>query len=552
MTTGLAKEKRERLMYRVVKRFDRRFFLYLAVFASLLVAVDVSTTKLVGGMEQATFDWLMKHRIHYAAPDRDIVIVDIDDASIKELSLRYGRWPWPREVIGGLLEKLAVAKPRAIVFDIAFSEPDKLNPVSDQHFLEQLRKSGNVFFPMVLLDETGVSSIPLRSLASAKRLSATALDSEKTSVLLPFFHDELKPTQIGTNNITPDKDGIIRRFAPQRETNGWGIPSIALQVARSLNFPPLQNPNFLVNWRGPPYSYSSASFSHILSSPIEGPDSHLKEDFGGKIVIIGSTAASLFDIKASPMARIHPGVEMLATVVDNIKNNDPLHELPSSVYAFAAIAFIFVLAFTLYSERSAMVTDWLFILLQFVAIGVCYLLLNLGNTYLDMTVPIAFSVGFFTVARIYGYYLSEYRAMQISPDIKLQYGSRYRLSVMAIRFASGNTVSRKKIEQLLRKTLASSELKANVEMHPFGSSRLLENLVPNLFLISWITIEDVTTDAKIEMETYRITGFLRNTYDEKHFTTSTESGTLIVDEQANVIQGQDIAMAAINSITSPR
>lgn len=549
---GLSTETRVRLMYRIVKRFDRRFFLYLAVFASLLVAVDVRKTKLVGGMEQATYDWLMKHRIRYALPDRDIVIVDIDDASIKELSLRYGRWPWPREVIGGLLEKLAVAKPRAIVFDIAFSEPDKLNPDSDQHFLEQLRKSGNVFFPMVMLDETGVSSIPLRSLSSAKRLSATALDSEKISVLLPFFHDELAPTHIGTNNIIPEKDGIIRRFAPQLEKNGWEIPSIALQVGRSLNFPPLQNSNFLVNWRGPPYSYASASFSHILSSPIEGRDSHLKDDFGGKIVIIGSTAASLFDIKASPMARIHPGVEMLATVIDNIKNNDPLHELPSSIYGFAAIAFIFLLAFTLYAERSAMVTDWLFILLQFVAIGICYLLLNLGNTYLDMTVPIAFSVGFFTVARIYGHYLAEYRAMQISPDLKLQAGSHYRLSVMAIRFSSGNTVSRKKIEQLLRKTLSSSKLKANIEMHPFESSRLLANLVPNLFLISWIAVDDIATDAKIETETNRIAGFLRNTYDERDFTTSTESGTLMVDDQANVMKGQEIAMTAINSITSPR
>ena len=70
------------------------------------------------------------------APDPDIVLVDIDEKSLAGDGGCAGRWPWPRVVHAELIEGLAAQKPRAIVFDIMFAEPDRFRPQDDAAFAE--------------------------------------------------------------------------------------------------------------------------------------------------------------------------------------------------------------------------------------------------------------------------------------------------------------------------------------------------------------------------------------------------------------------------------
>ena len=68
-------------------------------------------------------------------------------------------------------------------------------------------------------------------------------------------------------------------------------------------------------------------------------------EFAGKIVLVGSTAPGLFDLKATPMTRAHPGVEILATAIDNLRRDDYLHVLDKRLSFGVSLVLIWGLAF---------------------------------------------------------------------------------------------------------------------------------------------------------------------------------------------------------------
>src|SRR5512135_996944 len=108
----------------VARRWRGRFYLYLAAIFSLFAVLDATALHLTAEMRQAAFDAMVRYRIVVPKPDPEIVIVDIDEASLSAMGKEYGRWPWPRQVLGEFLEHLEQQGPKAVVFDILFSDPD--------------------------------------------------------------------------------------------------------------------------------------------------------------------------------------------------------------------------------------------------------------------------------------------------------------------------------------------------------------------------------------------------------------------------------------------
>src|SRR6185503_13446390 len=102
-------------------------------------------------LENRLLDRFVRSQASALPPDPDIVLVDIDENSLVNMK-DAGRFPWPREVYATLIAGLAQQKPRAIVFDIMFSEPDTFRPQSDATFIETASQYDNIFFPMVRLE----------------------------------------------------------------------------------------------------------------------------------------------------------------------------------------------------------------------------------------------------------------------------------------------------------------------------------------------------------------------------------------------------------------
>lgn len=88
---NLSAEKLIQVGYHYVTKSQGRFYLYLAVFCSILVMLDVGTFELIQGMKLKTFDLIIKNRVLFQKADPDIVIVDIDEASLEAMAKEYGR-----------------------------------------------------------------------------------------------------------------------------------------------------------------------------------------------------------------------------------------------------------------------------------------------------------------------------------------------------------------------------------------------------------------------------------------------------------------------------
>jgi len=395
----------DRILAFLVRRLGSRAYYGLAALLSLAVLVDFTFFHQVVLMENRIFDMLVSHRFRHATADPDIVIVDIDEASLNALSKDYGRWPWPRQVLGEWMEGVEQQQPRAIVFDILFSDADVFNPDSEAYFNAAIAATNNTFFPMLRLgvQNDALSQVRPSMLPWLSPMPGAIPQNTPLAVVLPKYRAAIDGARIGTHQVTPDKDSVIRHYPIFLEHAGWKIPSLPQRVAEKLGFPQPdpQQEDFLINWRGKSFSFKYVSFGDVYADFLRKHRQRPHDEFAGKLVILGSTAPSLFDIKASPTEKIFPGVEILATAIDNLKNGDALRELHPGIKLAMALVFIWGMAAALARQIPAARFDRMFAGLQVFFIGVAYLTLNFSDVYIDMSAPVTFGLVYFSIARVY-------------------------------------------------------------------------------------------------------------------------------------------------------
>lgn len=265
-----------------------------------------------------------------SSPDRDIVIVDIDERSLAALSGDVGRWPWPRSVHAELVEGIERQQPRAIVFDILFSDPDRARPEGDAYFASIIEGTANTYFPMLKLEEgKPEDGIPLAKFGQALGAipgSGASPDAQAFLVLpLPAM---LQTGRLGTHNAVADKDGVVRTYPLYIDVGGWRIPSLPAKLADGLGFKRQAGNSIILNWHGQALSYPRVSYFDVYQDLQRREPTRPANEFKDKIVIIGSTANGLHDIRATPVDGFYPGVEILATAIDNLKNDNPLQAAP--------------------------------------------------------------------------------------------------------------------------------------------------------------------------------------------------------------------------------
>jgi len=392
--------------YHFVYRSKGRFYLYLAFLCSILVVLDATSFHLVAGMQHRTFDLMMKNRIVYPKADPDVVIVDIDEGSLEAMAEDYGRWPWPRQIFAEFVENLEEQQPKAIVFDILFSDPDVYNKESDDYFNEVAETTTNTFFPMLRLNPQNdeLSQVTPAMIPGMGSLPGEQQQEKGMAVILPHFPAVVASGRIGTNNIYPDSDGIVRQYAVFRPHYGWRIPSLPARTAEVLGWTKPTEQDVLLNWRGRLGVFETVRFSTVYEDFLSRERQRPQNEFEGKVVIIGSSAPSLFDTKPTPMERVHPGVEVLATAVDNLKNSDWITPLSNPwIYAAVALSLIWLVALAFLTGIKRSLIDGVFAGSQVGLVAVSYASLNLSTYFIDLTAPITAGFVYFSLARVYAY-----------------------------------------------------------------------------------------------------------------------------------------------------
>ena len=253
--------------------------------------------------EAKTYDLRFKDLRGPIQPSPNIGIIAIDDKSIAEL----GRYPWSRDNYARLLDKLAAAKVKAVIFDAFF--PERENVAHDQMFAAATKRAGNVVLALAFdYDKSGQVTTITRSLPEIERGAIG----------------------VGHINQLPDDDGVIRRNPLLIEKDGKQIPSLGLIAAmQALGETKFVAGNFDIalgerhipvdgdyrmwlNYTGGPGVYPRYSFADVMNGRI--PVAELK----GKILFVGATALGIYDMRVTPFHGNTPGVELHATIADNI------------------------------------------------------------------------------------------------------------------------------------------------------------------------------------------------------------------------------------------
>jgi adenylate cyclase len=487
------------------RKLRNNFYLYLAALLTVFVLLDAGVFHVGENMRQKAFDFMVRKRVIVPKPDTEIVIVDINEASLAAMAKEYGRYPWPRQVFGEFLENIEAQKPKAIVFDILFSDADIANPDSDAYFNDTIAATNNTFFPFIRLSETQdkLSAVKPAMIPGVTEIIPEQADKNATiAVILPHFAAAINSGRLGFNNIYPDADGIVREYRLYRGDYGWKVPSLALRVGNILGYSVPDTQNVLLNWRGKPFTYQNVTFSDVLLDMSSKVKKRPQNEFTGKIVIIGSTAPSLFDLKATPIAKIYPGVEILATAIDNVKHGDYLHVWRGALsYVLISLLLIWLTTAAFYKEADRDKLNRIFSSSQIGLLVISYIGINITNTYLDLSGPVIWAVAYFSVAKVYA--LATDLALQrwLAFGVKTGEGGSQAL-IMPILVESEEPLGDALLKKLKRKIELSCRTPNNVDILK-GSQSGIWGLFGDMVIVSWTyaeTQEEYAQQAKLDAD----------------------------------------------------
>jgi adenylate cyclase len=315
-----------------------------------LAALRIADPPLIEELRLRTFDGfqILSPRIKAARP---VAIVDIDERSLAKL----GQWPWPRTRVADLIANLTRLGAVVIAFDVIFSERDRLNPdiaadtfrgldeatasklrslpSNDQVFADTMRRS------RVVLGETGLPHV-LGELDKTLPVTGLAMLGEEPYRFMFDFPGLLRNTPVleaaasgrGLFTVKPERDGIIRRVPMMMKAQGIAMPSLTFEILRvasgsdtilikadragiksvgvqGFEIPTDRNGRLWVHFaRQDPSLYVSAA--DVIDGRVA------PEKIARKLVLVGTSAAGLNDIKTTPVSPAMPGVEIHAQVIE--------------------------------------------------------------------------------------------------------------------------------------------------------------------------------------------------------------------------------------------
>jgi adenylate cyclase len=365
-------------LYRFALRFASARLLCLVLLFALLF-MRVSDPRPLEELRLRTFDLfqVIKPR---EATQRPVVIVDIDEPSLQKL----GQWPWPRTRVAELITKLTKLGAAAIGFDVVFAEADRMSPAlaadafheldeetrnklrampsNDQVMADAMRQS------RVVLGESGLPEVKPQAVGQPPTIGIATLGGDPTPYLFDFPGllrnvpvIENAATGRGLFSIRTERDGIVRRIPMVMRAQGSIMPSLTFEMLRvatnsstiliRTNEAGVQSvalPGFVIPtdrnaqlW----VQFAPGDRDRYVSA-IDVLEGRVPADrVSQRLVLLGTSATGLLDLKTTPVDPSMPGVEVHAQILENILTNAMLSapnyaislELATAVVAGLAI-----------------------------------------------------------------------------------------------------------------------------------------------------------------------------------------------------------------------
>jgi adenylate cyclase len=350
----------------------------LGALAAVIVLSLAASTDLLDRQELATYDWRMRLAANPDAVNQDIVLVEINDSTIREMSPVFGHWPWPRLAVSFVIDYLHRAPAKVVAVDLLFPEADKVakydfegdpwtGSQSDRALADSVKKSGNV---ILLADAVYEGLAGDEKDKNAARWLGSGYPGDRVArrplVLAPYQSLADAAAALGHNFLTIDTDGPARRMPPFVMSEGKVLPSLGVAAAlraggftpgdvsadgevlriRDRRIPLVRERvgdhdqwTMLINYRAPALvtrpsgererPYPSYEFRHLFLSEqqlLTGQKPMIDPAvFKDKVVFLGFTASGLMDVFGTPLSNDQngsmPGIQLHASMADSILAN---------------------------------------------------------------------------------------------------------------------------------------------------------------------------------------------------------------------------------------
>tara|TARA_B100000131_G_scaffold302688_1_gene326069 strand:+ start:51 stop:2165 length:2115 start_codon:yes stop_codon:yes gene_type:complete len=367
-------------------------YLIFFILLTFLIALKISNPSFIKSISYISFD-LYQKIFPLDKRDTNVVIIDIDEKSLGQ----FGQFPWSRSIFAKIVEKVNEAGPKAIGFDIFFSEKDKQSPEEiiksyklneadsdefveifeglvegiivnhDEIFRDQLENSNSVI--AVLGSNTSSHGTYERS-AKARFLSKGG-DPKKFTYAFPYSIGSLEELEtsakgLGSISFLDQSDGIIRSLPLIVRFKNKLYPTMGLEMVRvgtkqknlfvemneigitrisSRPYKIYSDPNAIIWIRyKQPLKNQYISASSVFDGKFD------EETFKNKYVLIGASAQGLFDLVKIPLGITIPGVEVHANVIENILDQTYLIRNPNT-YIFELLFSIIVACVTFFFSQ---------------------------------------------------------------------------------------------------------------------------------------------------------------------------------------------------------
>lgn len=413
---------------------------FFALFAFIILK-NANLASFVDTVENRTFDLRQSILINEGAkkPSEDIVIVAIDDATYEYILDNYGEWPLPRDTYAKVINYLEQQSPRSIVFDLMFVKSIKSSNGADEMLINSFQKYNNIFTSMNFDNQSEDLRIPPElpdklslNIQNNSKIDFSQLTFSNCRKILQGIIDTT--SNIGIINVSRSDDGILRKMPLVVKYKDKFYPQLALKVG--LNYLGETQQTFtidkhsdlhigdrriyldkdgsaILNWYGPAGTYTYIPMYQLIKA-VNGEKTELDYDFSNKIVYFGTTAASLFDIKTVPTGKIYPGVEVQATYVNNILDNNFIKKVDRCYTIVLSLLLALLIASVVTRVNSAFAASMMSLSTYFVYILIAYYAMRFENLWLELIYPLIFSIVAFTLAYIVKYLIK-------SRDFEQQY-----------------------------------------------------------------------------------------------------------------------------------
>ena len=335
---------------------SRRRLVFLCGVVPVLVTAVLGVLRppLLARLDDSVYDVLLRS-IRTKGPGQNVAIVDVDDRSLSTI----GQWPWRRDVVGRLVTRLRNAGASAIALDIIFAEPDRYSQPggSEGRSTGAPATTSEAGLAGALREGRVILGYGLTFDAAPRAQSACVLHPIGIAIVQPPDETRHEPLFHATGavcnlpilaeaavtsgflNAAPDSDGILRRAPLLAELDGRVYPGLALAAVaaatgardmalRIVNVnasvltidnravPVDGKGNLLLRYRGKKRTFPYFSAADVLTDQV--PVGALR----GKIVFVGTTALGTREVVATPLDTLFAGVEVQATVADNLLEQD--------------------------------------------------------------------------------------------------------------------------------------------------------------------------------------------------------------------------------------